>query len=240
MKGGAQMKIITIPDLHGRTCWQEINPNEYDLMVFLGDYTDSYTESNLDIKSNLLSVISLKKHHYDKVVLLLGNHELFYWFLNTRFRCSGNRNEIMHDFYQIFKENRELFKVAHQIKNYLWTHAGVHHGWYQYEFPFSSYNVADDINDAFRQNVDSLFHVGMRRGGFKDVGGPFWLDKYHLSKKPLPNYHQIVGHTPVKKITTIDYHNASVTFCDCLMYEEEYYVLKIDDNEQTEKKKKKK
>ena len=35
------MKLITIGDLHGSLVWKQINPGNWDRMVFMGDYVDS-------------------------------------------------------------------------------------------------------------------------------------------------------------------------------------------------------
>ena len=38
------MKILILPDIHGRTFWKKPceNPKEFDLIIFLGDYLDPY------------------------------------------------------------------------------------------------------------------------------------------------------------------------------------------------------
>ena len=76
------MKTITIGDIHGRSDWQEIDPANYDKIIFVGDYVDSFTVSDIDIITNLLNIIQFKKDNMNKVVLLLGNHDLQYLFSN--------------------------------------------------------------------------------------------------------------------------------------------------------------
>jgi predicted MPP superfamily phosphohydrolase len=224
------MKTITIPDLHGKDYWRDhVDPSEYDLMVFLGDYVDSWDVSNTYIKYCLESVISLKKEFPEKVVLLLGNHEFNYLYPDIKYRCSGFRPEAYHDLHHLLYENRTLFKASHQIDNYLWLHAGIHRGWEKFRFPLNTnISVADQLNDAFDQNKQELFDVGIMRGGNKHVGGPFWVDKSLLSNKPLLGYHQIVGHNPVDDITKIEIDDdTSVTYCDCLDTRMEFYKLEI-------------
>ena len=61
------MIIFVVPDLHGRTCWQE--PAQYfldthgpaDQVVFLGDYVDSFEVGNEQQLSNFTDVIDYKK-----------------------------------------------------------------------------------------------------------------------------------------------------------------------------------
>ena len=55
-----------------------INIKNYDKVVFLGDYVDSFTISNIASYENLKDIIRLKKRDPNKVVLLLGNHDIQY------------------------------------------------------------------------------------------------------------------------------------------------------------------
>jgi predicted MPP superfamily phosphohydrolase len=84
------MKHIAIGDLHGRDTWQQVNTKLYDKVIFLGDYVDSHTLSDLVILENLKKIIALKKRPPEKVVLLLGNHDAHYLHY-PRFECSGFR-----------------------------------------------------------------------------------------------------------------------------------------------------
>jgi len=221
------MKILTIGDVHGRNLWKnagDINEllladfqPEYDKYVFLGDYCDSFTKSNVEIIHNLKEIIEFKKRYNDNVILLWGNHEMHYLTTNKKHQCSGFRGTMWFDLNEIFRENYKLFQLAYQHNNYLFTHAGVHKGWYK--FKFKEYDtqktLADSLNFQFERNLDILFDVGFMRGGLNKVGGPLWLDKEHGCRKPLDGYHQIVGHTHTKKIITCRKDkNTTITFCD--------------------------
>lgn len=250
-----KIKILTIADLHGRDVWKKFadinfllnatDPEtaegytpEYDKYVFLGDYTDSFTETNVVIKHNLLELIRFKKLYPKNVILLLGNHDVQYflnqpWNRNLNYLCSGFRPEAHFDLYDIFNQNKDLFQLAYQVKNYLFTHAGVHFGWYQYTFKkaikglnLDDLSVADQLNEAFNLKLDCIFDVDWYRGGNKKVGGPLWCDKKLLSKI-LKNTNQVVGHTPVNEIKTINIKNSSITFCDVLHHKTDFYTLAI-------------
>ena len=219
-------KILTIGDVHGRSLWKNFGDipmllkdktePKYDLYIFLGDYADSFDQSNIQIKQNLLDIIDFKQKYPDNVILLWGNHEMHYLYMG-KYRCSGFRPEAQWDLYDIFSKNRKLFQLAYQYENYLFTHAGVHKGWFKYRFKNIDHdgNIADNLNIAFEVNSQEIFDVGYRRGGSHTVGGPLWVDKDLMSKKPLDGYHQIVGHTHMKEIKTyVINENTSVTFCD--------------------------
>jgi len=68
------MKIISVGDLHGNNIWKTIDPELYDKIIFVGDYTDSFHLTDSAILDNLLDLIEFKKSYPDKVFLLLGNH----------------------------------------------------------------------------------------------------------------------------------------------------------------------
>lgn len=228
------IKTLTIGDLHGRDIWEQFadlsllidTPNlktEYDKYIFLGDYTDSFVETNVKILHNLKRLIKLKNNYPDEVILLLGNHDLQYLLGYELHGCSGYRPEAYFDLHELFRENRNKFQAAFQIDSIIWSHAGIHHGWYEYEFPYESPNVADDINTAFLQGVDCLFDVGHSRGGWKHQGGPFWADRNETSKKPLKGFSQVMGHTPVDSIQEMEcpkrFKNKNkdnfLLYCDC-------------------------
>jgi hypothetical protein len=248
-------KIITIGDLHGNNIWKQMGDiNEllnsdniipkYDYYIFVGDYCDSFDKTTDEILDNLNDIIKIKLLYPDNVILLWGNHEMFYlldlpWGKSNKHYCSGNRSEIHYFLYEFFNKHYNLFQFSFQYKNYLWTHAGVHCGWYmkfKKEFDIlvkkwdlnlsETLNLSEKLNIAFDKKLDCIFDVGHRRGGFKNVGGPLWLDKELMYKKPLNNYHQIVGHTHIKDIRKFEINNnTSVTFIDVLNDNNKSFLL---------------
>jgi predicted MPP superfamily phosphohydrolase len=224
------MKIITVGDIHGRDYWKNINPNNYDKIIFVGDYVDSYNISNPEILFNLKNIIQFKKDNKEKVILLLGNHDLPYLFNNfKKYGCTGNRFEMIWDLNEIFMTNRKLFQVSYQIDNYIWTHAGIHQGWYKkYILNVEPWlierlsvdkltfdNLSDKLNLLFELNYEPLFYVSKIRGGSKNEGGIFWADWIEIYKKPLKNFNQIFGHTYRAKIRTYERnYNSTITCVD--------------------------
>lgn len=251
-------KVITIGDIHGRNYWKNFadishllkaDPEtagtgtfvpEYDYYVFIGDYVDSFTVPSLDIIYNLLDIIKLKTLYPNNVILIWGNHDVEYWknlpWVPANITMTGFRSEVHFQLYEIFNKNVELFQLAFQISNYIWTHAGVHAGWYKHYF-LKEYNkkdnltVAEKLNDAFLHRLSTLYMNDLRRGGIHKVGGPLWCDKQLTSKKPLKGYHQIVGHTPTNGIKHIVINkNTSITYCD-ILDERKYDILNNTDKD---------
>lgn len=249
------MKIITIGDIHGKSYWEipllgydpdtntgsKTTIEDFDKVIFIGDYVDAYDISNVEMIHNLKKLMELAKKYPDKIIWLLGNHDLQYYFFNSeKYRCTGYRPEIFFDLYDIFNKNKKLFRVSYQIDNYVWTHAGIHIGWYKQRFEKwlddvlkenrHHYNLSEQLNMALEVDADVLYDVGYLRGGFQNVGGPFWLDKRMSYKKPLKGYHQIVGHTRVDEIKTYNISkDTSITYVDNLDKEiDKFHILDLD------------
>lgn len=259
---------IVIGDLHGRTIWKKFadisfllqaEPDaagfgsfepEYKFYIFVGDYTDSFTLSGRQIIDNLQDLLKFKKLYPNNVVLLLGNHDIHYMLDNpfggnAKYYCTGNKSESHFDLYELFNKNRDCFQLAFQYNNYIFTHAGIHIGWWKFRFipgfenlmkelgeKFGIYyepkDIADYLNIAFRHRLECLFDIDFYRWGNKQVGGPLWLDR-HLANKPIPNYHQVTGHNPVRKIYTLENrkNNSSITFVDILHWKDEFYTIDL-------------
>ncbi|MCY7349366.1 MAG: metallophosphoesterase [Cytophagaceae bacterium] len=228
------MRILAIGDLHGRVLWQQVNVNDYDQVIFIGDYTDSYVYDNAHIYENLKKIIRLKKQQPNRVSLLLGNHDAQYLHF-PRYRCSGFRPEAQRQLTVLFKKNQDLFAVAHQEGNYLFTHAGVSGAWLadaqaRRVLPNGPDDrLADQLNhlhaDPKRQHI--LFEVGPVRGGYDSFSGPTWADRAETRDDYLPGYHQVVGHTPISDITTFGDARSSITYIDVTETREEFFEITL-------------
>lgn len=233
------MSYVTIGDLHGKDVWKNIDFNLSNKYIFLGDYVDSYDLTDQQILDNLKEIIELKKNYPDNIILLLGNHDAAY--LKRENNVSGFRYNMSIDLYDIFNRNIKLFQMSYQKDNYLWTHAGIHIGWWKlYGESILSKNkivqfshlindntkVSDLINMMFEFNYEPLYMVSLNRGGRHRVPGPLWTDKIEIYKKPLNGYHHIVGHNVVNDIKTYNINNnTKITFCDCLDNQTKFFVV---------------
>lgn len=227
---------ITLGDIHCSPIWEDIVQKHSDArFIFIGDYCDAFEDWKYG-PYNLERIIEFKINN-PETILLLGNHDIQYMFTYEENGCSGFKRELYHTYYKLFNDHKELFQVAHQEDDTVWTHAGIHTGWYnqrfipqwkkemeEFELPE---RLADQLNMAFesRNRMTCLFDVGYLRGGVHDVGGIFWLDKRYSQAKPLKGYHQIVGHTHIDKMIKFDHgDDTSIRFVDCLPHD--YYCDK--------------
>lgn len=200
---------IIIPDIHGRDFWRwtVAQRKEEDTLIFLGDYLDPYENEWIywsDAYKGLLDIIALKRENPEKVVLLLGNHDLHYLFPNLR----GSRyNEYQAEkIRKTFEDNMDCFQMAAECKiderRYLFTHAGVNKAWVQkYADVFGPVDklTADTFNslmfkDAF---VEALGDVSFLRWGSAPAGSMVWADveEFEWSEARLPDVIQVFGHT---------------------------------------------
>ncbi|MFW6247478.1 MAG: metallophosphoesterase [bacterium] len=211
------MKILVIGDVHGRNEWEKhVNENQSDLVVFMGDYVDSFNKTNIEIFDNLKNIIKFKKLNKESVILLSGNHDNQYMLAhpndkNNTYRCSGFKPEQHFDLYDLFNKNKDLFQACYQHHNHIFTHAGITNDWFFNRLHGKTFeSIEKQINEAFQYKYEPLFDVGFRRGGSFNCGGIFWADKHDLIIDPLKGFKQVVGHTVQENITTI----GDVTFCD--------------------------
>lgn len=196
----------------------------------MGDYLDSFDKTNEEIMNNFLDIIQFKEDNMDKVILLLGNHEWNYWPFKPHesnpYHCSGYRGDAHWDLWYTMQKNKHLFQLAYQYKDHIFTHAGIHIGWWNYRalpeimeigLDTDNYSIADKLNGLYLNNKQSIHDCGYGRGGSRQVGGPLWADKSETCSKPLEGYHQIVGHSKVKDIVrycNFKDKNTSITFID--------------------------
>lgn len=206
------MRILVVPDLHGRANWHQPVTDfltaaaPADRVVFLGDYLDSFTVADQPMLDNFIDVLLLREREPERVILLLGNHCFPYLFHPT-FRCSGFRPQLAPALHILFKTHQTLFQVAWQAGPYLFTHAGVSDMWLDVNrlairlllgHAACPDNLADTLNQllASEQGRQLLWQVSGYNGGRDRVDGPLWVRPIHLSRGLLPGLIQVVGHTP--------------------------------------------
>lgn len=261
------MKTISLGDIHGRDVWKSIlfgscyeyntwriaveagAPIDwdgnmpflgYDKIIFVGDYVDSFDIPSSVILHNLREIIDLKQKLGDRMVLLLGNHDIQYFVKDQR--CSGHRPELQYDLEQLFNEHLDLFKMAYQHKDHLWTHAGVSQSWlgelkeelYSPEIRFAALvkdespeTVADELNLAWQFQLSILFNCDSDSGGYSTNGGPMWIRPRRLDADPLRGINQIVGHTTKRSIVQNQFDTVIHWYIDCLEFGDEN-ALKLE------------
>jgi len=114
-----EKKILIIPDVHGRRFWRDaIESDDYDKVIFLGDYVDPYPNEGIGsftAQEGLERIILYHDEHPDKVVLLLGNHDLHYMYEDFHEYSPCDRyNKAYCDSYGSLLMEGNKFKLAHE------------------------------------------------------------------------------------------------------------------------------
>lgn len=194
------MKLLIIPDVHGRTFWK--NPlekefNNVDRIIFLGDYLDPYPQEGISPKDSigvLEDIIKLKKNNPEKIILLEGNHDYHYMnYLITP--CSRYDHENAHEIEEIFKNNLDLFQLFFKVDKYLFSHAGIIKEWVEKYCGCS--NINELLGDESRA-YSSLWVVPRIRGGWEWFGSCLWNDVRDFVNE-IPGTFQIFGHTQLRQ-----------------------------------------
>lgn len=213
------MKIAILGDIHGRPTWKWIlnHINEYDKIVFMGDYCDSYDIHWSHWVTNLIEIIQFKIMYSKKVTLLIGNHDLSYYFSNEQFPCSGFQTAAYYKLHHLFNEYKHLFQMAVEFDDYLFTHAGVSAHWLGKNNEYiDKLPVVDQVNALFL-NKPQLFAFTSGRK-FDGTGNevtqpPVWIRPEALSKS-MAYPRQVVGHTQSKYPELITNGIQSVIYVD--------------------------
>lgn len=215
------MKILICGDIHGRTFWKkavEKYAAECNRIVFLGDYLDPYPWEGITRKeaiANLQEIIDLKSENKDKVILLLGNHDLPYidkrnFYTRSRYDSSNARH-----IQEMFRSHKSLFQLAHEEyingKAYLFSHAGLIPRWYERHIKDIDKLTVESLNHLLDSpnGIRVLCEVSHYRGGWDRVGSIVWCDVNEMAEETqrlkvdenvsindkLPWDYQIFGHS---------------------------------------------
>ena len=210
--------IIINPDIHGRQFWVDSakHIDDVDKVIFLGDYFDPYGFEEITVEDaieNFKKILEFKKSHINKVVLLLGNHDLPYiyddYYRFSHWHCRHSK-KYHNEIHQLFNDNIALFSIAHVADDVLFTHAGVESGWLENVVKFNSSDINEICNklNTLTQDKDglaSLFCISSQRGGIDKYASCVWADVRDIwlstnnnsdtKQNPTQNIKQVFGHT---------------------------------------------
>ena len=200
-------KILIIPDVHGRTFWKTaLKSGDYEKVIFLGDYTDPYEIegiTNQEALKNFQSILAFKRRNQEKVVLLLGNHDLHYYSEYYYELTGGVRYDPITavTLQRLFNKYRSFFQLVWETdwgdKHYLFSHAGITQSWLEGNMELIKKPDARHLNRLLLTNegMESLAQVGEIRWGDYPSGSIVWADIEELLSNPLSGIYQIVGHS---------------------------------------------
>lgn len=212
-------ETVIIPDVHQNHRFVDKVLERHDLgslhrLIFLGDFFDSkepFFAHREALEATLQRILKLVCELGDRMLILLGNHDVLYYFNREEGALDAVARNALHSYYGL--PNRESLAVAasmelapmwervqlaHLEQGYLLTHAGVTSEFWSKRRSFEQ-NVAH-LNHSMTGLLDAqgqlapVFRAGFSRGGDALRGGPLWLDwnQEFTEEIGIP---QIVGHT---------------------------------------------
>lgn len=244
------IKIIIVPDVHGRDFWREPVSNNLDSeIVFLGDYLDPYPNEGITRERAIdvfEEIVELRKYH-DNITLLLGNHDCSYPFRTDICECRHdwiNHSKIA----KIFNDNIELFDLAKEKtinkKKFFFCHAGVHKSWIKYNgvFPKGFRASAKNFNTLLHQEQNkpskafsmALGDVSHYRGGYESYGSIIWADLrefYNNDEIQKSKRTYVVGHTMLNGVGLCISDNMYCVDCQKVFYIDSQGIIRYYDTD---------
>lgn len=215
------MKTIIFSDIHHRIDWIEafICDQEFDELIFIGDYLDNWGDSVKDAKNTAKWL----KHSLTcpNRIHLMGNHDAPVAFPSIRaYRCSGWTQEKSDAVNSIMtRDDWNKLKLCHFSQGWLMSHAGAHP--HIFSHPIKGCTIPD-IEEQCQKALESsrmgspshYMMAGRSRGGAMLVGGVIWCD-WNDDFQPIEGISQIVGHTILKEPTEYSIVGSSNWGIDC-------------------------
>lgn len=209
------MKTIVLGDTHGRNIWKDIvNKEEFDRIIFIGDYFDSFDiEADQQI-NNFLDICEYKKNGGKEVIMLIGNHDHHYFKNIGNSGTSGYQKTFSILIEEVLEGNKDLLQMAYSMDELLFSHAGVGESWLEQcleQIPNlkdilpldTAEKVANFTNNIWQYKPNYFIFNGRDSYGDNMGQTPIWIRPKSLmrdSQDMKKNMIQIVGHTQQKQI----------------------------------------
>jgi predicted MPP superfamily phosphohydrolase len=219
------MKILAIGDIHGHNSWKRIVKDRFDKVdkiIFVGDYFDSFSVSSGAQVRNFEEILNFKLKNFDRVDLLLGNHDIPYIDSNTSCQGFKKDTEVMSRASVNEAISKNVFQIASQYGEYVFSHAGFSQYWID-SMGFKG-DFVKKTNEKFFENKRDLVWLDWRRNpisGLKSDSygediyqGPLWIRPNSLYSDSPYGITQVVGHTAMKS-GFIEKHG-NIFFIDCM------------------------
>lgn len=202
------MKVLIIPDVHLKPWMFKdaeiiISEENADTAVCLGDIVDDFEcQGNEAIyRYTLNEALAFERKHPD-MRWCFGNHDLAYlwnvWVTGTS-GYENVRRAAVDGLKALYHEIPEgCLGFVHKIDNVLFTHAGISRMFVREHFNASDYEKVDVILSGINN---------MHREDMWNDDSPIWLRPQREFSRSIINMYkprtflQVVGHTPMKKIT---------------------------------------
>jgi len=189
------MRILVCGDLHCKPYILEsaLKATDWDLFVFIGDACDNWGATQEDNLKILNLLLEKKQEYGDKFIWLLGNHDWGYY--DTSVRMSGHILAGEANVHYFLKETIDSWDLFYAKNGYVFSHAGISADFLPLtrDISYKELKSSPGINNPLNE-------VGPACGGDSYTPSLLWARPEEVVALPTDNI-QIVGHTPVEKIT---------------------------------------
>ena len=209
-----------IPDVHGRTFWEDAVERYPDAdTIFLGDYHDPYPYEGISEEESLENMIKVIYHarQHPNCHLLMGNHDLHYLCnFGEGCRLDYHNSAQIHG---LLYDNLDLFSIVQTRevgdKKVLFSHAPILEEWLEIIDKTGDLPELAEYLNGLLKNIPMgqpaemekvLAYISVYRGGYDRVGSCVWADVREIDGATLIKSadYSIFGHTQVGKVIITD------------------------------------
>jgi len=190
------MKAV-IGDIHGRDFWKKaLEDGNFTDIYCTGDYWDTHDDTPYTVqKKNFIEIIEAAKTDR-RLHLCIGNHDLHYIAEGEMY--SSYQWEYHSSIGRLIIDALPYLRVAYEADGWLISHAG-------FSKTFMKNAGCTNIEDVQKRFDANFCFLGFARSGQDIYGndpeqGPLWIRPPALFRDMFAQK-QIVGHTPVERIT---------------------------------------
>ena len=192
-----KLKILILGDSHGTEHWLNHDFSMFNKIISLGDWYDNWENdwTKIDQIKNQERFLDLQRKEPDKFIMLMGNHCLHY--LIPQEEYSGKQVHKQWDIHDFLYQHKKEFRIAYQLKDYIFSHAGLSSQWME----IMKIESVDKLNSCLWNGAENLFSFypwDSSMCGNSYYQGPLWIRPQALCEVPWRNYNQVVGHTSNK------------------------------------------
>ena len=193
------MKVLVIPDVHLKPeifdwAMNIMENSDCDRAVCVGDICDDWgCERNVELYKETLQKAVEFARKYPDTLWCYGNHDLAYiWDMYDHPGFSEDAQDTVCEYLGELEDTGNL-AIMHRIDNVVFSHAGL------------TSEFVEDYLDYCRDDIDAMIEAvnDFGSGIMWDPTSPVWArpqGEYRLGSVCLPEYLQVVGHTPMRSI----------------------------------------
>lgn len=230
------MRTFIVGDIHNK--WNTVHEalqktiqenGDPDKVIFLGDLVNDWDSTPQDEIQSMIGFADwVFEHRADglDVQVLMGNHDMPYLMKDTDplypriAHKHGFQPAAYRKVHQIMSKLGMIAAVQmHDLDGtpVVISHAGFSQEWLYLNFRETEFSpeTVEYTNELLQKGSWANFNmVGAERGGTSFTSSPVWCGMHELTMNTPHGIHQIVGHTPVRNITTVETNDSTLVFCD--------------------------